>query len=60
VSKSKPVLSSVPKRKPYNRPTVTKLTPEEAKAVLEAKGIPGNEEARQLLEAIRLRLGEKK
>ena len=52
--------SGVPKkRKPYNSPTLIKLTPEEAKATLEAKGLPGDEKVKKLLEAVKLRLGEK-
>jgi hypothetical protein len=44
------------KRKSYKRPTLTKLTAEEAKALLEAKAIPGDEHAQQLLEAARRQL----
>lgn len=32
----------------YNKPALKKLTPEEAKAVLEAESIPDDEQARQL------------
>jgi hypothetical protein len=53
-------LSSVPKkRRPYNRPTLTRLTPEEAKTALEAKGVPDDENVQKLMEAVKLRLGEK-
>ena len=55
MSASKTGLSSAPKRKPYNRPTVKKLTPEEAKAELEAKAIPGSENTQQLLDALKKR-----
>jgi hypothetical protein len=47
------------KRKPYNAPTVTKLTPEEAKAALEATGLPDDEKVPKPVEAVKLRLGEK-
>jgi hypothetical protein len=61
VSASKSGPSSVPKKpKPYNRPTLTKLTPEEAKTALEAKGLPGDENVQKLMDATRLRVGEKK
>lgn len=60
MSASNSALSSIPKRRPYNRPILTKLAPEEAKTELEAKAIPGDEQARQLLETLRLRLGENK
>ena len=41
---AKSSLSLVPKkRRPYNGPTLTKLMPEEAKTVLEAKGVPDDE-----------------
>jgi hypothetical protein len=55
VSASKTGLSGAPKRKPYNRPTVTELTPEEAKAELEAKAIPGCENTQQLRDALKKR-----
>ena len=48
------------KPKPYSLPTVKELTPDEAKAVLEAKGPPDDENVRKMLNAVRLRLGEKK
>jgi hypothetical protein len=52
-------LSTVPKkRRPYNKPTVTKLTPEEAKTALEAKGVPEDENVQKLLEAVKLRMEE--
>ena len=60
MSASKSGLSSVPKkRRPYNRPTLTKLTPEEAKTALEAKGLPDDANVQKLMEAVKLRLGEK-
>lgn len=49
MSASKTGLSSAPKREPYNRPTVTKLTPQEAKAT------PGSENTQQLLDALKKR-----
>jgi len=39
---------------------VKELTPDEAKAVLEAKGPPDDENVKKMLNAVRLRLGEKK
>jgi hypothetical protein len=61
VSASKSSPSSVPNTpKPYSQPTSKKLTLEEAKAVLEAKGVPGDENVQKLLDVIRLRLGAKK
>jgi hypothetical protein len=48
-----------PKRRPYNKPALKKLTPEEAEAELKAKAIPGDEQAQQLMDAIRVRLEEK-
>ena len=51
-------LSWVPKRKPYNKPTLKILTPAEAKAALEAKGVPDDENVQKLMEAVKLRLGE--
>jgi len=42
-------------RKPYNRPAITKLTPEDAKSELEAKPAPGCENAQQLLDALKKR-----
>jgi hypothetical protein len=54
---SKSVPNSTHKRrKPYEPPAVTKLTPEAAKTILETKSIPGDEQAEKLLEAIRTRL----
>jgi hypothetical protein len=54
-------LSRAPKkRKPYNAPTLTKLTPEEAKDALKAKGLPDDENVQKIMEAVKLRLGEKK
>jgi hypothetical protein len=44
------------RRKPYKRPTITKLTPEAAKSILETKSIQDDEQAEKLLEAIRTRL----
>ena len=53
-------LSNAPKkRKPYNAPTLTKLTPEEAKTALEAKALPDDENVPKLKEAAKLRLGGK-
>jgi len=43
-----------PKRKSYKRPTLQKLTPEEAKKLLEAKAIPGDPQAEKLLNEIKL------
>ena len=40
------------KRKPYEKPTVTKLTPEQAKPKLLAHAMKGDEGARELLELI--------
>jgi len=51
VSARKSVKLCVPKRR-YKPPTATKLTPEEAMAVLEAKSIPGDEQAKKLRDAI--------
>lgn len=60
MSASNPRLSNAPKkRKPYNAPILTKLTPEEAKNTLEAKGLPDDEKVPKLIEAAKLRLGEK-
>jgi len=39
-------------RKPYKRPTLARLSPERAKAVLEANSIPGDEQAAKLLKEI--------
>jgi hypothetical protein len=60
VSASKIGLSNAPKRKPYNRPTVTKLTPEEAKTELDSNAATGCENAQRLLAAVKLRLGQNK
>jgi hypothetical protein len=58
VSASNSDLSSAPKkRKPYNAPTLTRVTPEEAKTALDAKGLPDDENVPKLMEAVRLRLG---
>ena len=54
-------LSRVPKkRRPYNGPILTKLTPEEAKTALETKGLPDDENVQKLMEAVKRKLGEKK
>lgn len=56
---SKSVPNSTHKRrKPYEPPAITKLTPEAAETILETKtkSIPGDEEAEKLHEAIRTRL----
>ena len=54
---SKSVPSSTKKRrKLYEPPAITKLTPEAAKTILETKSIQGDEQAERLLEAIRTRL----
>jgi hypothetical protein len=45
------------KRKPYSPPTLKQLSPEAAKALLEAKAIPGDKEAEKLLKEIRRKLG---
>ena len=59
MSASNSRLSNAPKnRKRYNSPSLTKLTPEEAKNALEAKGIPDDENVQKLIEAAKLRLGE--
>ena len=50
---SKTSLSGAHKRRPYKKPALTKLTTEEAKAVLEAKSIPGDEQAEKVREAIK-------
>jgi hypothetical protein len=52
-------VSGARKRKPYRQPAVKKLTLEEAKKVLEAKSIPGDEQAEQLLKQINRRLETK-
>jgi hypothetical protein len=41
-----------PKRKSYKKPTIQKLTPEEAKELLKAKAIPGDPQAEKLLNEI--------
>lgn len=52
-------LSDTPKkRKPYHSPTLTKLTPEEAKTLLEVKSLPDDQNVQKLMEAAKLRLGE--
>ena len=45
-------LSGIPKCLSYNRPTVTKLTPEDARDILESKVVPGDKQAQKLREAI--------
>jgi hypothetical protein len=52
MSESKTSVPGAHNRLPYNKPVLTKLTPEEAKAKLETKSIPGDEQERQLMEAI--------
>jgi hypothetical protein len=47
------------KRKPYRPPTLTKLTPEEAKSMIEAKGIPGDQKTKELLKEINRQLENK-
>jgi len=59
MSASKPSLSGAHKRRPYNKPTFTKLTPEEAIVVLKAKSIPVAEQAQQLMHALKLKLEDK-
>ena len=50
MSASNSRLTNAPKkRKPYNAPTLTKLTPEEGKTALEAKGLPDDENVPNLL-----------
>jgi len=39
-------------RKPYKPPMLAKLSPKRAKAVLETKSIPGDEQAAKLLKEI--------
>lgn len=57
MSASKPVPNSTHRRrKPYKKPTVTRVTPEAAKTILEVKSIPRDEQADKLLEAIRTQL----
>jgi hypothetical protein len=56
VSASKSVPSSTRKRRPYNQPTLIKLTLEEAKAALDSKAAPGDEQAEQLHKAIKSEL----
>jgi len=56
MSASKLVPTSTNKRrKPYEKPTATTLTREAAKAILESKSIPGDEQAEKLMEGIRMR-----
>jgi hypothetical protein len=60
VSASNSRLSNAPrKRKPYNAPTLTKLTPEEVKTALEAKGLPDDQNVPKLKEAAKLKLRKK-
>jgi hypothetical protein len=47
------------KRKPYTAPTVTKLTPQQAKSKLEAQAIPGDKQAERLLKEIDRKLKSK-
>jgi len=59
VSASKAQLFGASKRRAYHKPSLRKLTPEQAKAELEAKSIPSDKQAEQLMDAINRRLGEK-
>lgn len=52
----KKATSKTHKRKPYEPPTLKKLDAQSAKALLEAKAIPGDKEAEKLLEEIRRKL----
>jgi hypothetical protein len=47
------------RRKPYMPPTLTKLSPVEAKRILEANAIPGDKQAKKLLEEINRHLPSK-
>jgi hypothetical protein len=58
MSESKSVQTS-PRRKRYFQPAIAKLTLKDAKAILETRAIPGDEQAKKLLEAINQRLGSK-
>ncbi len=40
-------------RKPYKKPMLRKLTPEEAQELLEAKSVPGDPQTEKLLNEIR-------
>ena len=53
MSGSKSLPDGTRKRKPYKPPTFTKLTPEAAKAILEANSIPREAQAEKLLKEIR-------
>jgi hypothetical protein len=53
VSGGKPLSSTTDKRLPYNPPTVTKLTSEEAQAALESRVTPGDEQAEKLREVVK-------
>ena len=59
MSASKTSPSPTHKRRPYHRPTLTRLTPEEAKAMLEAQSIPRDERARKNSGRKQVRLEEK-
>jgi hypothetical protein len=56
VSSRKPVITDTRKRKLYKQPALTKLTPEAAKKMLEAKSIPGDRQAEKLFKEINRRL----
>jgi spore germination cell wall hydrolase CwlJ-like protein len=59
VSASKRFPSTIHKRRPYNRPTVTKLTHEEAQAALVSKVAPGDERAEKPREGVKSDLEKK-
>jgi hypothetical protein len=59
VSSRKPVITDTRKRKLYKQPALTKLTPEAAKKILEAKSIPGDGQAEKLLKEINRSLERK-
>jgi hypothetical protein len=48
------------RRKPYAKPILTKLTPGAAKTILEARSVPGDEHAEELLRVIRSQLEKQK
>ena len=56
MSSRKPVITDTRKRKLYKQPALTKLTPEAAKKILEAKSIPGDGQAEKLFKEINRRL----
>jgi len=59
VSSRKPVITDARKRKPYKQPALTKLTPEAAKKILEAKATPGDGQAEKLFKEINRSLERK-